>query len=180
MSIYLIRHGQSEFNAAHALDPLNDPMIFDAPLTELGVEQAKAVREQVVDYRIKHVIASPLIRAIQTAMLIFGDDHPITINPHMRENLLSSCDVGSHPSTLQERFNHLSFEHLPDHWWHGDPSSGQRIQVEPEETFEARALQFRTWLDQWDDEPVAVVGHGTFFTKLAGFHMQNCEIHKYR
>ena len=35
MTIYLIRHAQSAFNAVH--DPNKpDPMIFDAPITELG------------------------------------------------------------------------------------------------------------------------------------------------
>ena len=180
MSIYLIRHGQSEFNAAHALDPITDPMTFDAPLTELGAQQAKAAREQVADLGIKHVIASPMIRAIQTAMHIFGDEHPITINPQMREKLTHSCDVGSHPNILEQLFEHLSFDHLPFHWWHGDPEVTERIQIEPDDVFLKRAEAFKSWLDQWSDEPVAVVGHGTFFTELAGHHMQNCEIHRYR
>ena len=39
MTVYLIRHGQSEFNAVHTEgDP--DPMIFDAPLTKKGRIQA--------------------------------------------------------------------------------------------------------------------------------------------
>jgi glucosyl-3-phosphoglycerate phosphatase len=180
MTILLIRHGQSAFNAAHALDPKTDPMIFDAPLTELGVAQAKAVREQVADYGIRHVIASPLVRAIQTAMHIFGDDHPITINPHMRENLISSCDVGSHPQVLKERFRHLDFDHLPGHWWHGDPNAEDPIQIEPDDVFLERAGAFKAFLDQWDAGPLAVVGHGTFFIQLAGYHMKNCEIHQYR
>ncbi|NQW01451.1 MAG: histidine phosphatase family protein [Rhodospirillales bacterium] len=180
MPIYLIRHGQSEFNAAHAEAPHIDPMLFDAPLTALGIEQAKALRQQVAGHRIEHVIASPLIRAIQTAMHIFGDDHPITINPDMRENLLSSCDVGSHPNDLKKRFGHLDFDHLPAQWWHGDPEREDRIQVEPEAVFRARASAVRAYLDQWEGPTLAVVGHGTFFTELAGYHMQNCEIHQYR
>jgi broad specificity phosphatase PhoE len=180
MSIYLIRHGQSEFNAAHALDPITDPMTFDAHLTELGVQQAKSAREEVADLGIKHVVASPLARAIQTAMHIFGNDHPITVNRYMSEKLYSSCDVGSHPTVLKDMFSHLSFDHLPTQWWYGDPDIDQRIQAEPDDIFLTRALGFRAWLDQWNDEPLAVVGHGTFFVQLAGHHMQNCEIHKYR
>ena len=46
MTVYLIRHAQSAFNAVH--DPLKpDPMIFDAPLTEFGKIQAKQARSQV-------------------------------------------------------------------------------------------------------------------------------------
>ncbi len=179
MNIYLIRHGQSEFNAAFALEPKTDPMMFDAHLTELGVQQAKSAREQLFDLKIKHVIASPLTRAIQTAMHIFGDDYPITINPHIREKLTHSCDVGSHPNILQNLFTHLNFDHLSPHWWHGEPSIEERIQVEPEKLFLSRAKEFKAWLDQWSGEPLAVIGHGTFFVQLAGHHMKNCEIHKY-
>jgi broad specificity phosphatase PhoE len=180
MSIYLIRHGQSEFNAAFTLEPRKDPMMFDAHLTELGVQQAKSARKQLLNLKIKHVISSPMIRTIQTAMHIFGNDHPITINPHIREKLAHSCDVGSNPQILKNLFTHLSFEHLSPHWWHGEPDVDERIQVEPEELFLSRSHEFKDWLDQWDDESLAVIGHGTFFVQLAGHHMKNCEIHQYR
>ena len=55
MTIYLIRHGQSEFNAAHNEgDP--SPMIFDVPLTERGRIQAEKVRGLVMNLRIQQVI----------------------------------------------------------------------------------------------------------------------------
>ena len=180
MSIYLIRHGQSEFNAAFTSDPNKDPMMFDAHLTKIGMQQAKSAREQLSNIKIHHVIASPMIRAIQTAMHIFGDNHPITINPHIREKLAHSCDVGSHPKLLKKMFNHLTFEHLPDRWWHGKQDIVERIQVEPENLFLNRAKEFKSWLDQWDNGTLAVVGHGTFFVQIAGHHMKNCEIHQYR
>lgn len=180
MTIYLIRHGQSEFNARFALERPNDPMIFDAPLTELGVQQAQQAREEMAMRNIEHVIASPMTRAIQTAMHIFGHDFPLNIDPRMCEKLAHSCDVGSHPEILRDRFSHLTFDHLDDHWWHGDPGVEEPIQVEPEETFLERAAHFKDWLDSWTGGPLAVVGHGTFFVQLAGHHMDNCEIHTYR
>ena len=52
MSVYLIRHAQSAFNAVH--DPLKpDPMIFDAPITEFGEVQAYQARRQVEKLDIK-------------------------------------------------------------------------------------------------------------------------------
>jgi broad specificity phosphatase PhoE len=179
MNTYLIRHGQSQFNAAFALEPEKDPMLFDAHLTELGVKQAKLAREQLSDLKIKQVIASPMARAIQTAMHIFGNDHPIIINPNIREKLAHSCDVGSHPRILKKMFTHLSFGHLSSHWWYGEANINARIQIEPENLFLKRAQEFKAWLDQRNGEPLAVVGHGTFFVQLAGHHMKNCEIHKY-
>lgn len=180
MTIYLIRHGQSEFNQQFALQKPKDPMLFDAHLTELGKQQAKAAAEEIKDLGVKQVIASPMTRAIQTAMHIFGDDHPITVDPRMREKLSHSCDVGSHPGVLQKKFAHLSFDHLPPHWWHGDPENDTPVQIEPDDVFLNRAKDFKDWLDDWNGPPLAIVGHGMFFIELAGHHMQNCEIHQYR
>ena len=59
MTIYLIRHGQSEFNAAHN-DGDPDPMIFDAPLTKTGRLQAERARAAAADLGITQVITSPL------------------------------------------------------------------------------------------------------------------------
>jgi len=64
MPIYFIRHGQSEFNAT--FDGTGDPMIFDAPLTEMGKQQAIAARNKIAELGISHVITSPLTRAIQS------------------------------------------------------------------------------------------------------------------
>ena len=64
MSIYLIRHAQSAFNAVH--DPNKpDPMIFDAPITEVGEAQAKQVRIEVEKLDIKHLIVSPFTRTFK-------------------------------------------------------------------------------------------------------------------
>ncbi len=78
MPVYFIRHGQSEFNAAYKGG--FDPMIFDAPLTELGFAQAADARNRVSKLGIKRVITSPLTRAIQTAKTIFDGVAPIEVN----------------------------------------------------------------------------------------------------
>ena len=48
MPVYFIRHGQSEFNAAYDGGD-NDPMIYDAPLTEKGLRQAEEAKALVAD-----------------------------------------------------------------------------------------------------------------------------------
>ena len=115
MTIFLIRHAQSAFNAVH--DPLKpDPMIFDAPLTEFGKIQAKHARSQVQKLDIKTVIGSPFTRTLQTAMLIFGDRLKFQISADVREQLCNSCDVGSAPGELARKFPHLDFNHLAERW----------------------------------------------------------------
>ena len=72
MTIYLIRHAQSAFNAVHKPNK-PDPMIFDAPITELGETQARQARKEIKKFTIRSVIVSPFTRTIQTAQLIFED-----------------------------------------------------------------------------------------------------------
>ena len=55
MTIYLIHHWQSEFNAAHK-DGDPDPMIFDAPLTPKGLLQAQQARVTASELGIAHQI----------------------------------------------------------------------------------------------------------------------------
>ena len=178
MTIYFIRHGQSEFNAAFRHE--GDPMIFDAPLTELGIEQARAAREKVADLGIKLAITSPLTRAIQTAQHIFGGVAPIQVHAGHHEYLLHSCDVGSTVSTLRSRFSDLDFDHLPERWWHHETGHDTEILVEPTDAFKARIAGFVEALDHITDLPVAIVGHGNAFQEIIGRMMTNCEIYKYR
>ena len=65
--IYIIRHGQTEGNAAKQLQGISD-----RPLNDTGIKQArdagKALRGAGV--RFSRVYTSPLVRAIQTASII--------------------------------------------------------------------------------------------------------------
>ncbi|MCP3687744.1 MAG: histidine phosphatase family protein [Gammaproteobacteria bacterium] len=176
MPVYLIRHGQSEFNAAFNATG-KDPMIFDAPLTEQGRRQAEQARELVEDLGIKQVITSPLTRAIQTALFIFGDTLPITVASGHRELLLHSCDVGRPPEDLRRDFPMLAFDHLSDRWWHHDPQTDERIDVEPENVFRQRISEFETGLTEIEQRPLAIVGHGNAFQAMIGRMLDNCEIH---
>ncbi len=134
-SIHLIRHGQSVFNAAFDSLTRIDPMIFDAPLSEIGVGQAQALRPAVQALGVELIVTSPLTRAIQTTLHAFGPDHaPIRVESLHCERLEHSGDVGRSPKALRGEFPHLAFDHLTDPWWHFDGRNPQAIFVEPEET----------------------------------------------
>jgi len=141
VTIYLIRHAQSAFNAVY--DPNKpDPMIFDAPITALGETQAQQARSEVQQLDLINVIVSPFTRALQTAQLIFGNRLPFQINSEVREQLCNSCDVGSPPHELARDYPHLDFDHLDDCWWHDGEKDHRGISVEPEEILLARANRF--------------------------------------
>lgn len=178
MTVYLIRHGQSEFNAAHNAGDA-DPLIFDAPLTDKGRLQAEQARIAIMELGIQQVITSPLSRAIQTALTIFQGIAPISVQAGHRELLSHSCDMGRAPGALQKEFPSLSFDHLDEIWWHQGSMNENGVPVEPRDVFQQRIRNFALELNQMAEMQVAVVGHGDAFRELTGFSMENCEIREY-
>ncbi|MCP8938544.1 histidine phosphatase family protein [Alsobacter sp. SYSU M60028] len=175
-TVFLIRHGQSTFNA-HYAETGEDPGHIDAPLSELGLAQVAEARARMAAEPVELVVASPLTRAIQTAFGIFdGRGAPFHVTCMHREKLESSCDIGRSPRALAADFPHFAFDHLADPWWHCGPADERGIPVEPHEVFQERVARFRGWLLDRPERAVAVVGHGTFFRELTGRWFANCEV----
>ena len=179
MSIYLIRHAQSAFNAVYGPNK-PDPMIFDAPITELGETQAKQARREVEKLDIKNVIVSPFTRTLQTAQLIFENRLPLQINAAVREQLVNSCDVGSPPHKLAQDFPHLNFNHLDECWWHEGEKDYRGISVEPEEVLMERADRFVDYIKHESIHSTAIVSHGNFIRALTGIKPKNCEVIQFK
>lgn len=177
--VHCIRHGQSTFNA-HFAETGTDPMHPDAPLTELGHRQAAERALELRQHPYELVVTSPLTRAIQTTLGLFGDHParpPIHVEGLHREFLESSCDVGRAPSLLAQDFPHLTFGHLDEIWWHNDGEPDERgLTIEPSHRLAGRVRGFRDWLRARPERLIAVVGHGTFFYHLTGRQLQNCEV----
>ena len=79
--IYVVRHGQTKLNNAHALQGRSDH-----PLNPTGIEQARETGDAFARMGIsfEHVYSSPLRRAIQTAELI-APDVPAVIDERLIE-----------------------------------------------------------------------------------------------
>lgn len=177
-SILLIRHGESTFNAAAQGGV--DPLLFDAPLTARGHAQVAEARLALRERPVEAVITSPLTRALQTTLGIFGD-HPsrpvLSVETGHRERLESSCDKGRPPAALAAEFPGLALGHLPETWWHDDGEPDARgIVVEPLDVMLNRLNDFVDALRARPERHIAVVGHGTFFHHLTGRWLANCEI----
>lgn len=65
MKLYVIRHGQTDWNVAGKCQGRTD-----IELNKTGIEQAKKSREQIKNYNIDLIISSPLKRAKKTAEII--------------------------------------------------------------------------------------------------------------
>jgi len=62
MKLYVARHGETLWNAQNMVCGRTD-----IPLTETGLQQAELLAERTKNLKIHRIIASPLIRAVQTA-----------------------------------------------------------------------------------------------------------------
>ena len=160
--IYLIRHAQSEANAALDLD--NPSFYYDARLTPLGKEQALVAQKKLKDIDFDLMLCSPLTRTLQTFSLVFPTPIKNTIIlPVVREHLDHSCDVGRQPSILEKEFPHFNFDELRDFWWNDNiPISEKIINKESIEDLDRRVKKFKNWINRRSEKKIALVSHGTF------------------
>lgn len=177
--ILCIRHGESTFNAIPPGSGI-DPLHYDARLSVLGEQQVQRAREKLRDAAINLVITSPLTRALQTTAGLFGDhpsSPPILVEPLHRERVENSCDIGRSPALLAKEFPSFALGHLPEAWWHNHGNPDERgVCVEPLEEVQSRAKEFKRMLLRRPERLIAVVGHGTFFYRLIGQSLANCEV----
>ena len=80
MDLYLIRHGESTANLNHA-----HAAWMPVPLTEMGIEQAKAVGQLLKGIPFDRFYCSDIYRTVQTFDCAFGQDHPRVYHPMLRE-----------------------------------------------------------------------------------------------
>ena len=68
--IYIVRHGQTDWNVEGRYQGR-----LDIDINEKGIEQAKIMRDELLNVKFDKVISSPLKRAIQTAQIISQFDN---------------------------------------------------------------------------------------------------------
>ena len=86
MKIYMIRHGQTEWNRLYRFQGQTD-----IELNENGRELASRVGRGMADIPFTRVISSPLKRASETARLVLeaaGKDLEIATDPRLMEDTL--------------------------------------------------------------------------------------------
>ncbi|MEM7473185.1 MAG: histidine phosphatase family protein [Pseudomonadota bacterium] len=173
MTLYLIRHGESQFNADY--DGVGDPLWWDCGLTEKGRSQAIALRETAAELKIDRLICSPLTRAIQTARLGFPDLIP-QVWLLAQEHQEHSCDVGRAPEVLGTEFPELDFSALPDPWGYQGTANSYGVPVEPQDAFKTRMAQLRKALMALPKARTALVCHGYVIEELTGIGTDNCQL----
>lgn len=164
--MFLLRHGQSHFNAQFEATG-RDPGIADPHLTALGHEQARRAAQELEAAGIRRVMISPYTRTLQTAAPFLSlPDIEVEIVPLVRERKAYSCDIGSAPALLAEKFPTHEFGHLPAQWWHEG--------MESEAEVLARAQDFRAFMRSHAEQSCTlVVSHWWFIRALTGMSVAN-------
>ena len=190
--VYLIRHGESEFNAACSArgSAWEDPLLFDAKLTVRGRRQALELRKDVVKWDLPEDvlwITSPLSRAIETMLHVHPKIRPsdfscdedaldnVLVLPDVTEKLHTSGDIGRNPSDLLNDFPMLAkqLKGLSDAWWYskdGRPNCPYEKLFqshEPKDSISKRISKFRKWIIDRPEKAFVAVGHSMFWRDFA-------------
>eukprot|EP01026_Neomeris_dumetosa_P063221 TRINITY_DN59_c2_g1_i3.p4 TRINITY_DN59_c2_g1~~TRINITY_DN59_c2_g1_i3.p4 ORF type:complete len:193 (-),score=30.32 TRINITY_DN59_c2_g1_i3:87-665(-) len=171
--------------------------IFDAQLTEDGVQQAQSIRRSEYLNRAATVskvgldqalwVVSPLTRALQTFLHCgYQTANKVRLSALMSEQCKTSADVGRPLSEIQLQFPDLFLfckcDGVEERWWYApDKNCAVKKMWGKEERldeFKARVDRFSSWLNKQPEKLVILVGHGLFFKQFARMDsvMQNCEV----
>lgn len=170
--LYFVRHGQTELNQANCVQGGT----IDSPLLEASRLAAQKTGLHLKDANISRVIASPQIRALETAQLICSQfEHPLEIvqDARLREMEYGSWE-GVHIPDFQKR-DPDNFLHLRKEPHRYEPSSfgGESYQSliqRGRESIHEHALKH-------DGETLLFVGHSIHFMStlltMLGYPLQD-------
>ncbi|MCQ9353243.1 histidine phosphatase family protein [Corynebacterium sp. 153RC1] len=156
--LILLRHGQTEYNATGRMQGH-----LDTHLSDVGIQQAKAVAKVLADFGVGRIVSSDLTRAKDTAEVIAEQlALPITTDARLRETNLGDWQGKSHGEVdVAHPGARAVWRH--DASW-APPQGESRLDV----ARRARAVideQMRSY-ESWDDETLLIVAHGGTISAL--------------
>lgn len=101
-------HGATADNAEHRSTGWKD-----LPLTERGIKEANSLKEKICDKNFDLIVCSDLLRAKQTAEIVFENKDKIIYDPRLRE-----CNYGKHNGDFSS--NVVYDEHIKNPFENGE------------------------------------------------------------
>ncbi len=158
MTIFLVRHGETEWNRARRYQGWRN-----SPLTPHGVAQAEAIGRRLAalpEASGAAIVASPIGRARRTAEIIalcLRDAAPPRLDERLREISLGAWD-GLPRREIRARMGarFVEFE------WYFHTPHGQ--------TYDDFAAPIAAWLGEVGEGPVIAVSHGVVTRVLRGLY----------
>jgi len=155
-TVWLIRHAESEWNAAGRWQGQRDPA-----LSERGREQAQRLAVSLADAQLEAIVASDLVRARETAAIVGG---ALGVAPHLDARLrerdlgywsgLTSVEIVARWPRDLARLRQRDLEL--------QPGGGESLRA-----LHARVAEFVAVLSAWPgDGPLAIVTHAGILRAL--------------
>lgn len=173
MKVYIVRHGQVPHNA------LRQYSTQDEDLTELGIQQAEALKNKIKNIHFDIVISSPLLRATHTEYIITNYDDSIITDERLRER---SCGTLSGES--------LEVTNREEYWnYYSNVQYGVNETIQD---FFRRVYDFLDELKTKNYDNVLIVAHSGVSKAFSGYFegikdgmflnrgLKNCEIKEYQ
>lgn len=168
--LILLRHGQTEYNAARRMQGQ-----LDTELSATGVEQARAAAQTMRGQRIVKIVASDLARARRTAEIIAAElGLDVSVDERLRETHLGQWQGLTHDEVDAQDAG------LRAHWRHNaswaPPAGESRLDV----ARRARPVvdELMRGVAKWDGNAVLLVAHGGTISALTS-HLLGLEERQY-
>jgi probable phosphoglycerate mutase len=142
MKLYLMRHGQTNYNL---LGLCNDDPRSDVHLTDLGRQQAMIAAERLRNAGLEHIFVSELPRTRQTAEII---------RHHRAVPITARAELNDIRSGFNNRAVAAYFAATGHDRLRRRVNGGESLL-----DYKARVLPFLEWLRQRPEQVVLVVGH---------------------
>lgn len=174
MIIYLIRHGETDYNLQHKIQGITDTV-----LNETGIKQAKSTKVEFDKLDIDLIICSTLTRAKQTADILNEDKQIKTIYSDLLVERNFGILEGEYKT--EEEFKKLMKD---------DSVSVKDMETLPMLYNRAKIIIDKV-IKEYNSKNVCIVTHGGFALALEKYifeitninnkpsHLDNCEIRKY-
>lgn len=179
VKVIFVRHGQTDQNVQMIAG--KTVVEGDDPLNETGLQQARAVRNQLKDRQFDYIVTSPLQRAVRTAQII-NEFHHV---PIIRDSEIRERSVGGVPPEEWHNLFDMDINLTPAN----ADAGGEDVQ-----TFFMRVYRVIDRLvDTYTGKSILVVSHGgvnqAFYAYASQLSwkgnmrlslMDNCEVREYK
>jgi broad specificity phosphatase PhoE len=140
MKIYFVTHSTTKDNENNIASGWND-----VELSELGIQQAKALGERFKDIKIDLICTSDLKRAVETVKIAFGDKYPIVVDKRLRE--INYGDFNGKPKDFIES---IKKEYIDEPFSNGE---SYKEAIDRVQNF------YKELKEKYPDKIVLIVGH---------------------
>ena len=150
MRLYLIRHGETEYNHTGYVQGWGE-----VPLNDRGIAQASQLAKRMTEFPLDHMYTSDIRRTVMTACIIAAETGvSLSHEPLYRER---------NPGDLSDKTHEEAMAFFTDETY--EPPNGESVPVFRERV--ERACEHLVNLEGDTDRHIAVVSHGMFCTGFA-------------